>query len=185
MRVPRNTGKLVGVIALVGILGGASANPALGPQSTKASSGESAEVRKKLQVLYDKMGRLAKTRNVNGLIAVFTRTATDDFLYYDKQGYSKDRAEMSKDMKKQFQLVSSVKTTTNKIVTMKPAKGGFNVTVKSVYDMNAKNPSTGKAMRIQGSSISIDTWVKDGSGYKLKQVEITRETYMIDGKKVD
>ncbi len=185
MRVPRNVAIVMGVITLVGIFGGASASAGFGPQSSKGSSAASPEVRKKLQVLYDKMGRLAKTKNVNGLVAVFTRTATPDFLYYDKQGYSKDRSEMAKDMKKQFQMVTSVATTTNKIVKIKPAKNGYNVTVKSVYDMKAKNPSTGKSMRIQGNSISIDTWVKTGSDLKLKQVEITRESYMIDGKKVD
>ncbi len=180
--MPRNVSMLLSAMTVLGTAAIVGAGAPMGPQSSK---GAPPEVHKKLQTLYDKMGRLAKTKNVNGLVAVFTRTATSDFLYYDKQGYSKDRGEMSKDMKKQFQMVTSVATTTNKIVKIKPAKNGYNVTVKSVYDMKARNPSTGKPMRIQGNSISIDTWVKVGSDLKLKQVEITRESYMIDGKKVD
>lgn len=182
MRVPRNATIMLTAMT---VFATAALVSAAGLEKSQASKGVSPEVQKKLQTLYDKMGRLAKSKNVNGLVAVFARTATSDFLYYDKQGYSKDRNEMSKDMKKQFQMVTSVATTTNKIVKIKPAKNGYNVTVKSVYDMKAKNPSTGKSMRIQGNSISIDTWVKVGSDLKLKQVEITRESYMIDGKKVD
>lgn len=182
MRVPRYATIMLTAVTVMTTAALVSATESA---KSKGSKGASPEVEKKLQTLYDKMGRLAKSKNVNGLVAVFNRTATSDFLYYDKQGYSKDREEMSKDMKKQFQMVTSVTTTTNKIIKIKPAKNGYNVTVKSVYDMKAKNPSTGKSMRIQGNSISIDTWVKVGTDLKLKQVEITRESYMIDGKKVD
>ena len=132
-----------------------------------------------LQMNYDKISRLSMKRDKVNLERLIQRNAASNFEYIDEMKNSLDLAATVRQNTEQISRVTQFNSASNKIIGVKVQGQHFICTVKTTYDvfMDAE----GK-VRVTGTGVSKDTWVKTLKGWKIKQSESVNQSSYMNGK---
>ena len=138
--------------------------------------------KKAIQAKYDGMSLLVMRKDGNKLAQYFLNMTTPNFAYRDAKGRGLNRAKLVAQLKAQMKTVKSFKKSSNKVAAF-GIKGGT-ATVRVISDFAMVFPNGKKTVTIVGQSITTDTWVKGGNGWKLKSIRTLKENVKFDGKKM-
>ena len=139
--------------------------------------GQSARVT--LQGRYDEISKLSIRKNKAGLSKVIRRNATSNFEFIDGMKNSLDIGATVRQNTEQIAGVYKFVSDTNRIVKIRQVGDDLVCTVKTNYDafLDRRLQS-----RIQGVSISEDTWTKTIVGWKIKKSVVVKESAMKNGQ---
>lgn len=139
------------------------------------------DLKQSIQSIYDKISTLTMKKDLNALRKEMISTSTKDFVYVAKNAQPKDIAALTVEMKEQFKVVKKFNRNVNRIekltVTGKTAKA----LVTGLYKIEIITPDK-KLHVVSGISRTMDTWVKVGSEWKIREIRVLGETVTMDGK---
>gem|GEM_PF-2041087 len=149
--------------------------------AVSAMAGSAADV-KKIAAVYSKMDGYSVKKDMTGLKSLLNSIATKDCAFTDPKGKAQTVGQVLGQMAMQMGAIDKFITSTSHIDKTTEKGTTIVATVSSNYALLTKAGADGKAHKIEGSSVSIDTWVKVGSDWKLQGSKTTKETTKMDGK---
>ena len=138
-----------------------------------------ADVRTQLQANYDKISRLSLKKDKVRLAKVIRTNAASNFEFIDALQNSLDLGATVRQNTEQLEKVSTFNSSSNKIVSVKIVGRDLVCTVKTDYDLFVDQKKT---LRVKGSCVSEDTWIKTLKGWKIKRSKVVKETAFQNGK---
>jgi ketosteroid isomerase-like protein len=155
------------VLALAALASGALAAP------------NAAAIKAELQAKYDQAVKYTRAKDVKALMSMSTR----DFTVTMMNGQTYDRAETEKTMRQSFSSIKSVKTSKSQVTAVKPSADGKSVVASTVNIWEGKiQAPDGKVHTMKQQFATMDTWVRSGSTWLMKQQRIVKDVYWMDGK---
>ena len=149
--------------------------------AASAFAGSAGDV-KKITATYAKMDACSVKKDVQGLRALLTGIATKDCAFVDHTGHKQSVDQVLNQMAMQMGAIDKFSKSTSHVD--KTVEKGATITaiVSSAYALVTKAGPDVKTHKVEGTSISEDTWVKVGTEFKLKSSKTTKETTKMDGK---
>jgi ketosteroid isomerase-like protein len=144
-----------------------------------AHADPTADARKAMQTVYDKVAAAMAKKDMNGVMAYFT----PDFQQIGPDGRKATLAEMKQMIQMQMQMMQNpkMKTTIQKFsLKGKEAKA----TVKQHFAASIVNPQTSKVIKVASDETSDDTWVKTARGWQLRKSVTLTSRQTADGKPI-
>jgi hypothetical protein len=111
----------------------------------------------------------------------FQAVSTPDFSYTDLLGNTQQKKGALAGLKAMFDSSQTIKVQTKLISVKENAQGGV-CDLESKYDIVTKPGPDKKTHRMQMTSKTRETWVKQGRTYKLKHIKELKAESMMDGK---
>lgn len=131
---------------------------------------------------YSDLQVATKAKNVAKLKSMWKETSHSTFQLITSSGQKITGAQMLAQMEQQMNMFGKFTTYVIKLSPIKKTPSTYVVRATSTFAMDL--PMNKKISKIAGSSVSTDTWVKDGAKWKLKEIRVTKETTTLDGKPI-
>ncbi len=163
--------RFLGLIALVALLGGSCLAPAMADAT--------ADAKKEIQALYDKMDVAAAKKDVKGM----TASLDPNYVAISAQGQKMTLQQMKGQLTQIMTMLKEIKT---KTVILKIALKGKTATVNTKQSLtsNGTNPQSQQAMKLEVRDTSTNTWVKSGTTWKLKETKSLSSKQFLNGKPI-
>jgi ketosteroid isomerase-like protein len=142
---------------------------------------DDAAVRKQLNGQYAKLAAAFKSKNANAVMAL----GTPDFSMKERNGVVSDAKASTEGIKQMFAMVKSFNRVDMKIHKLAVKGNQAVATTTYVYDSQTPPDPKGKSHRMVSKGLTKDTWVKAGSTWKVRSVEMLKDEMTMDGKKID
>ena len=142
-----------------------------------ATADATSDARKAIEDTLTKMTAAVNKRDVKG----YAQYLTEDFVNISKSGPRKTKQQEVAQMSSVFQQSKSVKYAA-KVQKFALQNGTGVATVGISVAIGLPNPQTKKDVKMTGEAVEEFTWVKSGSGWKLKQEKEKSSKMMLDGK---
>ena len=145
------------------------------PSSARADA--TSDARRALQTLYDKTNVAAAKKDLNGVLAYMA----PDFVATGEKGEKRTVADLRAQLSQIFPLLQSWRGGSRiQQVTIKG--NAATVLVKENVRMVMVNPQTRQKAVLDSMGTSRDVWVKQGSGWRMKQSQTLSSKALLNGK---
>jgi ketosteroid isomerase-like protein len=160
-----------GWIALAVLLGGSCVAPVMADATANA--------KKEIQSLYDKMDAAAAKKDIKGM----TASLDPNYMAVSAKGQKMTLQQMRGQMTQIMTMLKELKT---KTVIQKLTLKGKTATVNTKQTLTSKgmNPQSQQTMKIEVQDTSTNTWVKSGTTWKLKETKSLATKQFLNGKPV-
>lgn len=139
------------------------------------------DAQKTLQSQYDRISALSMKKDKVKLEKMIRKNASSEFEYIDSMKNSLDLAATVRQNTEQLNGVYKFNSNENKIIGMKKVGNSYVCTIRTTYDVFADSK---KKNRVQGVSLSQDTWIKTIAGWKIRKSQILKATATNNGKPI-
>lgn len=159
------------LIALTALLGGSCLAPVMADAT--------ADAKKEIQALYDKMDAAAAKKDVKGM----TASLDPNYVAVSASGQKMTLQQMKGQMTQLMAMLKEIKT---KTVIQKITLKGKTATVNSKQSLTSTgtNPQSQQPMKIEVQDTSTNTWVKSGATWKLKETKSLSTKQFLNGKPI-
>ncbi len=140
-----------------------------------------ADTKADIQKVYNQVSAATLKLDGDGLVKVMMENSTKDFMYFVTGG-KQNRTEFVSMMKAQMPSMKGVKRADLKIVSLKQTGNTAVVVVNSHYELTMVMPGSPKPQTIVSKQTTNDTWVKEGSKWKLKEMKVVKDNTTANGK---
>lgn len=146
-------------------------------------SAQAADLKGELQLIYSRLAKASKTKDIAAMRKIFLLQGTRDFLYTDHKGRKQSATEMIDDTESMMkQVVSFIRADMH--VDSIAAKGKtLEASVTSDWEMTLKGPN-GKVHVVAGTEKQLDTWIYIRRGWKIFRMHIKSSKATLDGKPI-
>jgi len=138
---------------------------------------------------YAKTDAFTLKKDVAGLSKLMIDSATNDFVYISRptkagKSSTRNREQTIQDMTRVMPMVEKFSKVETTIVSSLPGKNSIVLTISNTVEMSTSTGPDGKPHKLVNHATSKDTWVKQGSTWKIKSAQNLKDDMKVDGKSI-